>query len=85
MPQGEDEPIKADFQQPRFITQELHYRILNKEQFLWLCGFLGYTDTFKRSNPSMHETRFCLIWETGTTSLKPFWRFAGPEEYNRAT
>ena len=54
-------------------------------KFLWLCGIIKYVDTFERGSESEHETRFCYLWETRMNTPKPFWRIAGPTEYNKAT
>jgi hypothetical protein len=51
--------------------------------FLWLCGVIKYEDVFN-GVASGHKTNFCFLWET-FMSGKPFWRWAGPNEYNEAT
>jgi hypothetical protein len=54
--------------------------IANNPKFLWLCGIIKYEDIFRRAKRT-HETKFCLLWEI-FISPKPFWRIAGPPEYN---
>jgi len=77
------------------IAQQAEFRIApspqdfldigNGTKFLWLCGTIWYEDTFERGQASKHETVFCYLWETRTTSPKPAWIPAGPREYTRAT
>jgi hypothetical protein len=84
-PPGEQVASEADLAPISFIKEVDRDKILNKGKFLWLCGFLKYRDTFERENAPEHETRFCYLYETRLNSPKPFWRLAGPSEYNRAT
>lgn len=69
-----------------FIGQEDREKIITADKFLWLCGFIRYQDTFEHGKIVVeYETRFCFIYETRTSAPKPFWRLAGPGEYNRTT
>jgi len=54
--------------------------------FLWLVGYLKYTDTFERREPPVYETRFCYRWMPSSYSVQePFWLREGSSEYNRTT
>jgi hypothetical protein len=73
-----------------FITPEQKSAIDGGTSFLWLCGFLRYKDSLgidetPEFKPIEYETRFCYLWETRTNAPKPYWRMAGPAQYNRAT
>ena len=54
-------------------------------RFLWLFGIIKYTDVFERGPESLHETRFCYVWETRMNASKPFWFSRGDADYNRFT
>lgn len=67
-----------------FVSQSDFDSISKMRKILWLCGFIRYRDVFERRGED-HETSFCYLWETRTTAPKPFWRAAGPADYNKQT
>jgi hypothetical protein len=54
-------------------------------KFLWLRGMVVYRHTFEAQGIPDYETRFGYVWETRMNTPTPFWRLAGPSEWNRAT
>ena len=83
IPQGASVAQQAEF---RILpTNQTIADIQNGIQFLWLCGFVKYVDTFERGNESQHETVFCYFWEVRMSTPKPFWRPFGTAEYNKAS
>lgn len=69
-----------------YISQKDMEKITTADKFLWLCGFIRYQDTFEHEKIVVeYETRFCFIYETRTNAPNPFWRLAGPSEYNSTT
>jgi hypothetical protein len=84
LPQGVSMPAQAVLAPFGFIKLSDRDAIRNKSKFLWLCGFIRYSDTFERKKVVEYETRFCYLMET-RMDADPFWKPAGPGEYNRAT
>lgn len=64
------------------LTSQRIESIKKGGEFLWLCGRLDYEDVLQKKE---HWTKFCYLWETRLNSPKPFWRIAGPKEYNDAS
>jgi hypothetical protein len=84
-PQDEAIALEADLEPQMFITPEDLEEVNRGTKYLWLCGFIAYTDTFERDVPVEYRTPFCYLWETRTNAEHPFWIMAGPRKHNRAT
>jgi hypothetical protein len=86
VPQGQRIFQEATLTPDGFIRLEKREDVLTRHiRFLWLCGFIKYNDTFERKKILEYETVFCLLYETRTNAPVPYWRLAGPDEYNKAT
>jgi hypothetical protein len=59
--------------------------VLEGNKYLWLCGFVVYSDTIEREGIPPYETAFCLVYQRGSGISKPAWKRAGPKEYNRTS
>jgi len=77
-------PMQATLQPEGFVNVATLEAINQGQKFLWLCGVIRYEDVFECGGVK-HETRVCMIYEARTSSPKPYWTIAGPNEYNRAT
>lgn len=85
-PQQESIPFEARLFRGGFITSEDRDAVRSGSKFLWICGAIRYRDSQRSdTDPTLHETRFCYLWETRMNTQAPFWRMFGPPEYNRAT
>jgi hypothetical protein len=84
-PPGESVAVEARLEPFGFIEEDDLKSVLKGGKYLWLCGFVRYRDTFQRKQAPEHETRFCYIYENRMNAPKPYWRLAGPPEFNRAT
>jgi hypothetical protein len=85
-------PVPPDQQIPSqailttgFIKADDVAHVEHGGKYLWLCGFIKYRDTFERTRSPEYETRFCWLYENRFNTPEPFWKPAGPSEYNRAT
>jgi hypothetical protein len=68
------------------LTTPEREAIDTEKNFLWLAGYIRYTDTFERQDFPIYETRFCYRWKPRSYLVpEPFWLREGPPEYNRTT
>lgn len=68
------------------LTPQEKEAIDTGKNFLWLAGYLKYTDTFERRDAPIYEMRFCYRWIPRSYLVpEPLWWRDGPPEYNAAT
>jgi hypothetical protein len=85
LPQGERIVAKAPVPPLGYVKSEELREIRSKQKFIWLCGYVRYSDTFDRNGIAEYETKFCYLWDSDVENPRPHWRLAGPPEYSTAT
>jgi hypothetical protein len=68
------------------LTPQEKEAIDTEKNFLWLVGYLRYTDTFERRDAPIYETKLCYRWIPSSYLVRePFWLREGSSEYNGTT